>query len=132
MKGVSIRNLTRRTNVPRFAYTAIAKSALPGWEISLVFVTPAKARALNKQMRGKTYVPNVLSYALGGKSGEILICLSEAEKQASAYKMSRRTFVLYLFIHGVLHIKGWAHGVRMEQCEQNLLARYETAHSHRH
>ncbi len=132
MPGVSIKNLTRRKSIPRFAYTAIAANALPGWDISLVFVTPAKARALNEQMRGKTYVPNVLSYALGRKSGEIIICLNEAEKQALSYGMSARTFTLYLFIHGVLHIKGWVHGARMEQCERNLLARYETTHSHRH
>lgn len=132
MSDVSIKNLARRKSVPRFAYKEIVEKALPGWDISLVFVGPAQARKLNEQMRGKTYVPNVLSYALGGKSGEIIICLNEAEKQAFSHGMSARTFILYLFIHGVLHIKGWVHGVRMERCERNLLARYETTHSHRH
>ena len=151
MSGVSIKNLTRRKSVPRFAYTEIVESALPDWDISLVFVSPAKARALNEQMRGKTYVPNVLSYALGDKSGEIIICLNEAEKQAPSHDMDGLTFILYLFIHGVLHIKGWAHGARMEECERNLLAKFtsrsgtpdgvqnrvrlnlnETTHSHRH
>ncbi|MDE1919216.1 MAG: rRNA maturation RNase YbeY [Patescibacteria group bacterium] len=142
MVGVSIQNLTRRGGVPRFAYAAIAKSVLPGWDLSLVFVTPAKARALNKKLRGKSYVPNVLSYALENKSGEIIICPSEAKKQAPAYGMSTRTFILYLFIHGTLHLKGWAHGARMEKCERTLLARFakgnvrdylnETTHSHRH
>lgn len=141
MSGVSISNLMRRNSVPRFTYGVISRNVLPGFDISLVFVHPAKARALNKKMRGKTYIPNVLSYPLGNKSGEIIICLSEAEKQASAYNMSERIFVLYLFIHGLLHIKGWAHGVRMERCERNLLARFakstvranlnETTHSHR-
>ncbi len=142
MSGVSTKNLTRRKRAPRFAYTEIAKHTLPGWDISLVFVDSRKARALNKQLRGKIYTPNVLSYALSGQSGEIFICLSEAEKQASAYNMDGRTFVLYLFIHGILHIKGWAHGVRMEQCEQNLLTRFggtsarvaihEATSNHRH
>lgn len=142
MSGVSIKNLTRRSSVPRFAYTAVAASVLPDWDLSLVFVGPAQARALNERMRGKTYVPNVLSYALGEKSGEIIICLNEADKQAASYDMDRQTFVLYLFIHGVLHIKGWAHGAKMEACERTLLAKFakkgariylhETAHSHRH
>lgn len=142
MSGVSIKNLTRRKSVPRFAYKMIAEHVLPGWDISLVFVDPSKARALNEQMRGKTYVPNVLSYALEGRSGEIIICLNEAEKQAPTYDMNARTFVLYLFIHGLLHIKGWAHGVRMEECERNLLAKFakgglrsylhETTHSYGH
>lgn len=124
MPGVSTKNLTRRKSVPRFAYTLIAEHVLPGWDISLVFVDPAQARSLNEQMRGKTYVPNVLSYALEGKSGEIIICPNEATRQAPAYAMDTRTFILYLFIHGLLHIKGWAHGVRMEECERNLLAKF--------
>lgn len=146
MTSVSITNLTRRKSVPRFAYKAIMESTLPDWNLSLVFVGSTKARALNEQMRGKNYVPNVLSYALGDYSGEIIICLSEAEKQAALYAMTKQTFILYLFIHGVLHIKGWAHSVRMERCERDLLTRFasrkeygtkrahvnETTHSHRH
>lgn len=142
MSGVSIHNLTRHERVPRFAYGKITERVLPHWTISLVFVDPTKARELNEKMRGKTYVPNVLSYALDKRHGEIVICLREAEKQSAAYAMDERTFVLYLFIHGILHIKGWVHGVRMETYERKLLAKFagksartylnETTHSHRH
>jgi len=132
MAGVSIQNLTRRPVAPRPVFSQIAEKVLPGWDVSLVFVGATRAKALNKKLRGKTYVPNVLSYALGAKSGEIIICLSEAKKQSPAYGMSERVFILYLFIHGALHIKGWAHGARMETCERNLLAHYGAAHSDRH
>lgn len=142
MTVVSVTNLARRKRVPRFAYTAVVEKTLPGWDISLAFVSPQKALALNKQLRGAVYVPNVLSYALGEQSGEIIICLKEAERQASAYGMSVREFVLYLFIHGLLHLKGWAHGSTMEQWERKILAHfapdsmrispYGTAHSYRH
>ena len=129
---VAIRNLTRRTRVPRFAYAKIAQAVLPGWGISLVFVGPKQARELNTRLRKKTYIPNVLSYRLGmavpdeafAKSGEIFICLTEAEKQAPQHGMEKCTFVLSLFIHGLLHIKGWAHGGTMERCEKKLLARF--------
>ena len=130
--GVSIQNLTRRPVTSRLVFSAVAKNVLPGWEISLVFVGATRARALNKKLRGKNYVPNVLSYTLSDKNAEIIICPSEAEKQAPSYAMSTRVFTTYLFIHGVLHIKGWVHGATMEQCEQKLLARYEATHSHRH
>lgn len=123
MTRVEIKNLTRRS-VPRFAYTAVMKAVLPDWEISLVFVGPKKAQGLNQQLRGKSYTPNVLSYELGRKSGEIFICLAEAAKQAPAHAMSERKFVLFLFIHGLLHLKGWAHGGTMEQCERKLLAQF--------
>ncbi len=123
MARVEITNLTRRS-VPRFAYTAVASEVLPDWEISLVFIGPKKAQELNEQLRGKSYTPNVLSYEVGDKSGEIFICLNEAAKQAPAHEMNEREFILFLFIHGLLHLKGWAHGGTMERCEQKLLIRF--------
>jgi len=123
MAGVETKNLTRRA-APRFAYASVARAVLPNWDISLVFVGPKKAQELNMQLRKKSYTPNVLSYALGQKNGEIVICLREADKQAASYSMSERIFVLYLFIHGLLHLKGWAHGGTMERCEQKLLKQF--------
>jgi rRNA maturation RNase YbeY len=123
MAGVSIQNVTRRT-APRAAFSAAAEEILPAFDISLVFVTPAKARALNQKLRKKDYVPNVLSYSAGKNNGEIIICLSEAKKQAPTYSMDEHTFVLYLFIHGLLHLKGWAHSGTMERSERRLLAKF--------
>jgi rRNA maturation RNase YbeY len=132
MAGVDISNLTRRS-LPRFSFSTIAAKVLPGWEVSLVFVGPTKARELNQQLRKKSYTPNVLSYALGDKHGEIFICLHEAAKQAPSHEMSERDFVLFLFIHGLLHLKGMAHGSTMEKCEQRLVAQFHgTTHSDRH
>ena len=140
--AVAIKNLTRRRTASRAVFSAIAKAVLPGWDISLVFVGATRAKNLNKQLRGKDYIPNVLSYVVGDKSGEIIICLSEAAKQAPSYRLAPSAYCLYLFIHGVLHIKGWAHSGRMEQCERTLLTRFvpgavhpllhETTHRHRH
>ena len=143
MAGVSIKNLTRRSlRSERRVFSAIVKEVLPGWDISLVFVDAKKARTLNEKLRGKKYVPNVLSYIVGEKGAEIIICPSEAKKQAPDYNLQPTTYNLYLFIHGVLHIKGWAHGATMERCERNLLAKFvagnarkkqnETTHRHRH
>ena len=130
--SVSIRNLARRRQTAsRIVFSKIANFVLPDWNISLVFVTPTKARLLNKQLRGKKYAPNVLSYALGEKSGEIFICPAEAAKQSSDFHLTPYTFHLYLFIHGLLHIKGWAHGAKMDRCERKLLAEYVTANSNR-
>jgi probable rRNA maturation factor len=125
MVGVSIHNTTR---IPfrgsRLLFSKVAKHVLPGWEVSLVFVGEKRALSLNKKLRQKSYVPNVLSYALGEKSGEIIICPREADRQAAAYQMSKQGFILYLFIHGALHIKGWAHSAKMDKCERDLLAKF--------
>ncbi len=127
MAEVSIKNFTRRPCASHAVFTAIVAQVLPRWDISLVFVGSTRARAMNKQLRGKTYVPNALSYAAGKKNGEICICLQEAERQAPMYDMNTRTFVLYLFIHGLLHLKGLAHGVTMERCEQKLVAKFASS-----
>ncbi len=127
MAQVSIKNTTRSASgAARRVYTTVAAELLPGWEISLVFVGPKKAQALNEQLRGKTYIPNVLSYVVGEKSGEIIICPSTAKAEAPAHEMNEKDFIFYLFIHGALHIKGWAHSARMETCERTLMAKHAT------
>ena len=123
MKGLSTRNLTRRS-VPGVPFAKIAKSILPTWELSLVFVTPAEATRLNTTLRKKTYTPNVLSYASSKKSGEVIICLSVAKTQAPEYGLSYTAFVTLLFIHALLHLKGERHGTTMEKRERALLARF--------
>ena len=79
------------------------------------------------QLRNKSYVPNVLSYESGKNSGEIIICLSVAKQQASSYDLSYRNFTAFLFIHGLLHLKGLPHGSTMEQHERTLLKRFTGA-----
>ena len=123
MAGVEIQNLTRRS-APRFAFSKVAAAVLPGWDISLVFVGPTRARELNQQLRKKDYIPNVLSYALGEKNGEIFICLHEAAKQAPSFGLDPKAYCLFLFIHALLHLKGMPHGSSMERCEQKFLAQF--------
>lgn len=123
MKTVSVRNYTRRL-APRFPYETIGTHILPGWEVSLAYLTDAKAKSMNVALRKKTYVPNVLSYVTGKKSGEIVICLAEAKRQAPEYGMTYTQFVAFLFIHGCLHLKGRVHGTTMERTERALLARF--------
>ena len=123
MASFDVRNTTRRP-APRFPYQKAAEAALPGWDLSLAFVGPKKAKALNIALRKKDYVPNVLSYQSGEKSGEIIICLDVAEKQAPDYGMSYGEFVAFIFIHGLMHLNGYRHGTTMEVKERAFLARF--------
>jgi rRNA maturation RNase YbeY len=139
MAGIDIRNFTRGP-VPRFAYERALRLALPGWDISLVFAGEARAKRLNQVLRKKDYVPNVLSYESGNRSGEIIICPSIARKEAPEYGMSYTAFVGFLFIHGLLHLAGKRHGPTMERQERAILARlidipstlHEATHRNRH
>ncbi len=124
---VSVRDFSR-SKAPALPYQKIAQKVLPSWDISLVFVGETRAKKLNQQLRNKDYVPNVLSYVTDDgkhtkeKSGEIIICLAVAKRQAPSYDLSYRKFVAYLFIHGLLHLEGQRHGSTMELQEKRLLS----------
>jgi len=68
---------------PRLPYDKIKTTVLgEAYSLSLVFVGEARAQRLNKKHRKKTYAPNVLSFPLGKKVGEIYIAPKIAEKEA--------------------------------------------------
>lgn len=124
MTSVDIRNFTRSNPGKGIAFETIAKAVLPGWEISLVFAGETRAQNLNIALRKKDYVPNVLSYETGKKSGEIIICPAVAKRQAASYGYSYKDFIPFLFIHGLLHLKGYPHGATMERNERAAMARF--------
>ena len=123
---VDVRNFTRRS-APVFPYKKIAGVILPKWDISLVFAGEMRAKNLNIALRNKSYIPNVLSYESGKYSGEIIICLPVAQRQSSSYGVSYPHFVVFLFIHGLLHLKGLPHGTTMERHERTFLKRFTGA-----
>lgn len=91
------------------------------YELSLVFVGKERAATLNKTYRHKTYPPNVLSFPLSVNSGEIFICPSVAKNEASKFDLSADGYVAYLFIHGLIHLKGHDHGDTMDTLERKYL-----------
>ena len=94
------------------------------YDLSVAFLLPVKMRAVTKHTKKVNKVSNVLSFPLSKTSGEILLC----RKAAPPYTIP------YLFIHGLLHLKGLKHGARMESAEQQLLARFSlhAKNSNRH
>ena len=119
---VDIRNFTRSAT-PRLPFDKAAQAVLPGWDISLVLAGEARAQQLNFALRRKDYTPNVLSYEAGKKHGEIIICPRVSAREALAYGHTEREHLLFLFIHGLLHLKGLPHGATMERRERELTSR---------
>jgi rRNA maturation RNase YbeY len=112
---------TTKGKLPRLPFVMMKERVLGAdYELSLVFLSPAKARALNLMYRGKTYTPNILSFPLDKKNGEIFICPNIAKKEASLYNLSFQKFVGYLFIHGLFHLKGMKHSSTMETSEKKV------------
>ncbi len=80
-------------------------------ELSLVFFGEKKARELNKSYRKLDYATDVLSFEGDGVDhlGELVLCSRVISKQAKEHRLSVQQEVLYLFIHGVLHLLGYNH-----------------------
>jgi probable rRNA maturation factor len=111
---------------PRLPYERIKNDLLgPDYRLSLVFVGATRAKELNQSTRGKDYVPNVLSFPLSKHSGEIYITPAVAAREAPKYNLTPRGYVGFLYIHGLLHLKGYDHGPKMEQTEQKYLKKYQ-------
>ena len=74
------------------------------YDLSVAFVSVPKMRRAMRYKKTRTTKT----------SGEILICKAAAKPYS----------VGFLFIHGLLHLKGLRHGVTMEHEEDRLLKRF--------
>jgi len=110
---------------PNHPYETIKNTILgKSYSLSLNFVGEARAQKFNIEYRKKDYIPNVLSFPLDPKTGEMFICQSVAKKQAKDFNLSVDGYVAYLFIHGCVHLKGHDHGDTMDKLEQKYLRQF--------
>lgn len=119
-------SLTHSTrSIPSLPFEKIKDDVIgKDYTLSLVFVGDIRSRALNKVYRSKTYIPNVLSFELDATHGEIYINPTQAAREAKKFDMTVKGFVGYLFIHGLLHLKGYPHGATMERVESRYTKKY--------
>ncbi len=122
---IAVANRTRQT--PNLPWSAIADQVLgPDYDLSLVLLGTQAATALNRRTRGQAYTPNVLSWPLSSHSGEMILVPTVARREAPTYGHTAREHLLYLFIHGLLHLKGLDHGSKMDGEETRLLRLFAT------
>lgn len=116
---------TTKDRVPTLPFASM-KDAVLGkkYNLSIVIAGDTRTRVLNERYRGKTYVPNVLSFPLDKQNGEIFLNLKQARREHKKRSESYEYFVALLVIHGMLHLKGMAHGGTMEKQEQRLLRKF--------
>jgi len=111
---------------PKLPYEAMKNSILgKGYALSLTFIGEKRAQALNLAYRKATYVPNVLSFPLDKQTGEIYITPHIAKTESKKYGMTPNGYIGYLFIHGLLHLKGYPHGATMDTAEKKYVALYK-------
>lgn len=120
----SITNNTKG-KLPKLPFLEIKEAALgKPYELSLVFIGDKLSRKLNLTHRGKDKPTNILSFTLSETTGEIFINLRLANKQSEKFNRKQDNFIAFLFIHGLMHLKGFAHGDTMEKAEQKLRTKF--------
>ncbi len=100
------------------------------YDLSVALLPSAQMREAMVYKKSKESDPqalasNVLAFPLSKSSGEILLCPATARVQAKNFSMSPNVFVAYLFIHGLLHLKGLIHGATMEREERRIMIRFD-------
>lgn len=106
-------------------------------ELSVVFANDHLLHELNRTYRDKDRPTNVLAFpqepidTVGPSArllGDVVLSLSTADREARCLEQPLETRVVYLLIHGLLHLLGYDHEQsdaaqqRMEALEQELLA----------
>ena len=87
------------------------------YELSLVFVGEKIIHKLNKTYRKVDRPTDILSFPLDNISGEIFICKKIATVKARDFERKLNNYLVFLFIHGCVHLLGYNHGDKMEKIE---------------
>ena len=100
-------------------------------EMTLVFLSTAKMKKINHQFRQKNKPTDVLSFASDDPAslGELLFCIDVLKKQARQQKHSLDKEVMYMMIHGLLHLLGYDHELSGLE-EKRMFAIQEQAFEH--
>ncbi len=107
-------------------FTRIASAILPkNYELSVVFADDKLTRSLNRKYRGKNKPANVLSFPLSKNSGEIFLNSKRIKKDAPKFGLSQKNCTIYMFIHALLHLKGFEHSARMDAQERRFLKMFK-------
>ncbi|HXN16436.1 MAG TPA: rRNA maturation RNase YbeY [Usitatibacter sp.] len=100
--------------------------------VTLRIVGEAEGRRLNREFRGKDYATNVLSFVYDNAprklAGDLVICAPVVAREARAQGKRVEAHYAHLFVHGLLHLAGFAHekaadAIRMEKRERAILRR---------
>lgn len=123
-ESLTITNKTKG-KLPRLPFLDMKNAALgKNYDLSLVFIGERRSRNLNIAYRNKHKSGNVLSFPLDKKTGEIFICPARCRREAKNFDRSYENFIAFLFIHGLLHLKGMDHGSTMERAEEKIRAQF--------
>jgi probable rRNA maturation factor len=120
---VAVQYAVPRRGVPSVAALRSWAHAAGSLPITVRIVGADEGRQLNRAFRKRDYATNVLSFPYGS-SGDIVLCHPVVVREAREQGKSVRAHYAHLVMHGMLHLRGYAHGRPMEAREIRLLARF--------
>jgi len=116
---------TTKGKLPSLPFVSIKEAVLGSkYELGVTFLSPAKQKKINRDHRGLDKSTNILSFPYSSNSGEITFDLAKVKREAPLFDMSYSQFLKYLFIHGLLHLKGYDHSAIMEKEEIKFLKKF--------
>ena len=116
---------TTKGKLPRLPFAKMTEAVLgTEYDCSFVVVSAKKSRELNRIYRNKDYSTNILSFPLDETEGEICIDLTKARSEAASFDRTYTNFIAFLYIHALCHLKGYDHGVKMENLEKKVRAKF--------
>ncbi|HNS31897.1 MAG TPA: rRNA maturation RNase YbeY [bacterium] len=92
----------------------------PPQEIGVTIVSDRVIRKINRQFLEKDSSTDVISFKMSRKYGEIIISAETALKNSSVYGKTLEKEIIYLIVHGYLHLKNYRDYTPSEQ--QKMLA----------
>lgn len=116
---------TTKGKLPSLPFVYIKNEILgEKYELGVSFLSASKQKTLNKKYRDINKTTNILSFPITKTSGDITFDLVKVRKDAPLFNMNYTKFLKYLFIHGLLHLKGYDHGAIMERQEKKFLKKF--------
>lgn len=123
MFGIS--NLTRQ-KIEKLPFEKIKDCVLgKNYELSLVLIGERRSKGLNLKYRNKNKSTDILSFSISKECGEIFITPTKANKESKKFNLSEKKFLVFLFIHGLFHLKGMEHGSKMEKAEEKIRRKFK-------
>lgn len=94
------------------------------YELDLMFIGRTRAKSLNFKFRQKDYATDILSFPIDKTMGEIYIYPAKTKSKAKEFDRTYENYLVFLFIHGLFHLKGFDHGSRMEKAETKIRKKF--------
>jgi probable rRNA maturation factor len=99
----------------------------PAGNLSFIFVNNARIQEINREFLKHNYFTDVIAFNLGDAeeiNAEIYISVDTVKSNANNYKVSLKSEMLRVMIHGTLHICGFDDGSEEERNRMHELEDY--------